>query len=77
MDISIPDVMIHVDESLPTNEMHRLEDRLRTDAGVISACVSHEDSHLLLITYNPDHTTAHHLLDLIKREGVHAELVGL
>lgn len=77
MDISMPDVMIHVDESLPPGEMHRFEDRLRTDAGVISACISHEDPHLLLITYNPDQTTAHHLLDLIKQEGVHAELVGL
>lgn len=77
MDIPMPDVMIHVDESLPPQEMRRLEERLRTDRCVISACTSHQDPHLLLVTYNAECTTAHDLLALVIREGVHAELIGL
>ncbi len=77
MDIPIPDFMIHVDESLSADDMHGLEERLRTDACVISACTSHEDPHLLLVTYNSDCTTSHDLLDLVTQTGVHAELVGL
>jgi hypothetical protein len=69
--------MIHVDESLSADDMHGLEDRLRSDACVVSACTSHEDSHLLLVTYNCDCTSSRNLLDLVRESGVHAELVGL
>ncbi|MBS4098833.1 MAG: hypothetical protein KGZ83_18580 [Sulfuricella sp.] len=77
MEISTPDLMIHVDETLALDDMRRLEDQLRADAGVISACTCDHDPHLLMVTYNADSTSSHNLLGLVKQTGVHAELIGL
>lgn len=77
MDISIVDMMVHVEETLPPERMHELEDAVRRDACVISACTSHSDPHLLMVTYNPDCTTSTSVLGTVQAEGVHAELVCL
>lgn len=73
----ISDLIVHVDESLETEELHRLEDYVRTDACVISACASHEDPHILLVTFNPQCTSSRNILNLVTSKGLHAELVGL
>jgi hypothetical protein len=75
--MDIVDMMVHVDETIPVEKMHELEDVVRTDACVISACTSHENAHLLLVTYNPACTTSSNVLHMVQAQGVHAELVGL
>jgi hypothetical protein len=75
--MDIVDLAVHVDETLPPERMHALEDAVRTDACVISACTSTQDPHLLLVTYNPDCTTSGRVLNMVQAQGVHAELVGL
>lgn len=75
--MDIVDMIVHVDETIPAERMHELEEVVRTDACVISACTSHENSHLLLVTYNPACTTSGNVLHMVQAQGVHAELVGL
>jgi hypothetical protein len=75
--MDIVDMMVHVDESIPAEEMHKLEEVVRTDACVISACTSNDDPHMLMVTYNPACTTSGNVLHMVQAQGVHAELVGL
>lgn len=75
--MDIVDMMVHVDESISTERMHELEEVVRTDACVISACTSHENSHMLVVTYNPACTTSGNVLNMVQAQGVHANLVGL
>lgn len=75
--MDIVDMIVHVDETVPAEKMHELEDAVRTDACVISACSSNENPHMLLVTYNPACTSSGKVLNKVQAQGVHAELVGL
>lgn len=75
--MDIVDMIVHVDETIPAEKMHELEDAVRTDACVISACSSNENPHVLLVTYNPECTSSSNVLSLVQAQGVRAELVGL
>lgn len=75
--MDIVDMIVHVDETLPAEQMHELEDVVRSDACVISACTSHEDPHMLLVTYNPECTSSGKVLNMVQAQGIHANLVGL
>lgn len=77
MDISIADVMVHIDESLSREALAKLEDAVRTDECVISASVPAGKMHLMLVAFNPDCTTTRNILCKVTEQGVHAELVGL
>jgi len=70
-------MIVHVDDTLPPEKMHELEDAVRTDACVISACSSNQNPHMLLVTYNPACTSSGKVLNMVQAQGVHAELVGL
>jgi hypothetical protein len=70
-------MMVHVDESIPPEAMHRLEDVVRTDVCVVSACTSNDNPHMLMVTYNPECTSSGKLLNMVRAQGVRAELVGL
>ena len=71
------DIIIHIDESLPDDEIHALERELGCHAGVYSACVSDRARHLMLVDYDPEGVKATDLLGMVRRQGVGAELVGL
>lgn len=75
--MDIVDMIVHVDETIPAEKMHELEDAVRTDACVISACSSNENPHVLLVTYNPECTSSSNVLSMVQAQGVRAELVGL
>lgn len=75
--MDIVDMMVHVDESVSPERMHELEDVVRTDACIISACTSNDDPHMLMVTYNPACTTSGNVLNMVQAQGVHAELIGL
>lgn len=77
MEISIADVLVHIDESLSREALAKLEDVVRTDECVISASVPAGKMHLMLVAYSPECTSAKHILLRLKGQGVHAELVGL
>ena len=75
--MDIVDMIVHVNETIPSERMHELEDVVLTDACVISACSSNDNPHLLMVTYNPACTSSGNVLNMIQAQGVHANLVGL
>jgi hypothetical protein len=77
MDINMVDVTIHIDESLDHDKRKSLVETLRKQEGVISVGHRDEKPHLLVVEYNPDQTSSKVLLERVKSDGIHAELVGL
>ena len=77
MSINIADVIVHVDETLPLDQLKTLEDHIHKMGGVVSACNRDDQPHLISVTYSPQQVKPHDILVRIESEGVHAELVGL
>lgn len=77
MEISIADVLVHIDESLSKEALENLENVVRKDECVISASVPAGKIHLMLVAFNPECTSSKKVLFNVNKEGVHAELVGL
>lgn len=74
---AIANFMIHVDEALTDAEMESLADTVCTSRCVTSACVSANDTHLMLVSYDSDCTTVRDIVKEVRSRGVHAEAVGL
>ena len=77
MSTDLSDVVLHIDETLPLNEVNVLETHIQNIGGVVSACNRDERPHLISITYNPARVKSHDILVKVESEGIHAELVGL
>lgn len=77
MSTDLSDVVLHIDETLPLNEVNVLENHIQKIGGVVSACNRAEQPHLISITYNPAQVKSHDILVKVESEGIHAELVGL
>lgn len=77
MDISLADVLIHIDETLSAETRGEVEGRLRAFDGVVSVHNPDDRPHLTIVQYRPDKTDADTLLRSIHDQGLHAELVGL
>jgi len=71
------DVVIHIDEDLADDAIHELERDLSYVPGVYCACVNDRARHLMLVDYDPENIAAGELLNVVRRHGVGAELVGL
>jgi hypothetical protein len=77
MDIQLTDVTIHIDEALPPAKRAEIEQKLRAIDGVVSVHNPDDKPHLAVIQYNPQKVRSAELLDTVRGEGVHAELIGL
>ena len=77
MSNNIADVVVHIDEMLTLDQLKSLEDHIHKISGVVSACNRDDKPHLITVTYNPENVKSHDILEKVKSEGVHAELVGL
>ena len=77
MSTDLSDVVLHIDETLPRDEVNVLESHIKNIGGVVSACNRDERPHLISITYDPARVKSHDILVKVESEGIHAELVGL
>lgn len=77
MDTRVADIAIHLDSALPEEELPRLEESVRREPSVISACLSPEDRHILLVTYDPERVSSTELVQRLRSRGVHAAAFGL
>ncbi|NEV63907.1 ATP-binding protein [Thiorhodococcus minor] len=77
MDISLADVLIHIDENLSPEQRAVVEQQLRGVEGVVSVHNPDDRPHLTIVEYRPDRTNAQALLEGVRGRGVTAELVGL
>jgi hypothetical protein len=71
------DILIHINESLDDNNIHKLEKKISFEPGVYSACVNEKARHLMLVDYDPETVRASEILAHVKQSGLHAELIGL
>ena len=77
MDIQLADVIVHIDEALPKEQRGQIEEQLRSMDGIISVHNPDDKPHLAVVQYNPELSSSGAILDMVKGQGVHAELVGL
>ena len=77
MRTNLADVIVHIDETLPFDQLETLENHIHKMGGVVSACNRDDQRHLITVVYNPEQVKAHDILVEVKNEGIHAELVGL
>jgi hypothetical protein len=75
--IDLVDVTVHVDENLDKPGRDRVESALRTIDGVVSVHNPDNRPHLYVVEYNPEKTSSHTILESVRGQNVHAELVGL
>ena len=77
MAIEMVDVTIHIDETLDHAHLEQLRDRMLGESGVMGAVYHDEKPHLMIVEYDPTKNSSENLLNAIKTQGVHAELIGL
>src|SRR3569832_2476343 len=77
MNARLNDVLVHINETLDDEALHRLEEGIRHDAGVISVGHRPEKTHMIMVVYDTDATRASSLLHRFEERGLHAQLVGL
>jgi hypothetical protein len=77
MNTRFNEVMVHISEILDEDTLHRLEDGVRKDAGVVSVGHNPETPHMLMVVYDSDSTRASSLLHSFKERGLHAQVVGM
>lgn len=77
MSINIADVIVHVDETLPFDQLKTIEDHIHKMHGVVSARNRDDQPHLISVTYYPEQVKSYDILVQVESEGVHAQLVGL
>ena len=69
-------VVVHIDESLNSNNREELLHKIEAIDGVLSADVQDQRPHLMIVDYNPHQTKSVDVLNGVQNSGVHAQLVG-
>ena len=77
MNIDLSDVTLHIDEELPPERRAQIEEKLRALDGVVSVHNPDDKPHLAVVGYNPETASSGAILEAVRNEGVHAELIGL
>ena len=77
MTTNVADFVLHIDETLPPEQLKTLETHISQMGGVLNASNRDEQPHLILVKYDPMKVKSHDILVKVESEGVHAELVGL
>ena len=71
------DILVHVDENIDHEHREDLTEKVRGVAGVVAARLDDAKPHLMIVEYDPDTAKSLDILECVKADGVHAELVGL
>lgn len=75
--MSLADTMIHVDENLDLSQREKLVEDIRKIPGVISPRFNPGKDHVLFVAFDPAETHTIDLLETVRQQGYHAELIGL
>lgn len=70
------ELVVHVDESLNNGQRSHMEETLVATRGISRAHFNKNRPHLMIVEYDPDETSSINVLSEIRREHVHAELIG-
>jgi hypothetical protein len=74
---TLTDVLVHVNEPMDEAAMLGIERDMRNDDGVISVGHRPGQSHLLMVVYDSATTQAVSLLQPLRAQGLHAQVIGL
>jgi len=77
MDTKMTDITIHIDENTTHDEREAFRNNLLVMNGVMAAASHDEKPHLMIIEYDPDIINSKEFINEAKKNGLHAELVGL
>ncbi len=74
---NVADVMLHIEETLPADQLRTLENHLYKMGGVLSATNRDDKPNMILVSYDPSKVQSHDLVAKVESEGLHAQLIGL
>jgi hypothetical protein len=77
MTTNIADVVLHIDEMLPPEQVKTLERHLYEMGGVIEAFNREDRPNLIQVKYDTGRVRSRDILLKVRKEGIHAELIGL
>ncbi|MFV1984042.1 MAG: ATP-binding protein [Thiohalomonadales bacterium] len=77
MNIEMADITLHINEETSADKRELLRDEFIKQNGVMSANSYSERPHLFVVTYDPGKIQSHSFLDIVKKQGLHAQLIGL
>lgn len=77
MNIKLVDVTLHIDEDLNAEQRETINESLRALDGVVSVHNPEKTPHLTIVEYDPDENSSKKILQRVKDQGAHAEIVGL
>ena len=75
--MSISNFVIHIDENLNEIEINEAVNVTGACAGVVSARISNDHRHLMLVAYDPSLGFSSHILGSVRSLGLHGQLIGL
>lgn len=70
------EVLVHIDETLDSELGSSLSQNVCKHEGVNSAHLIDNLPHLMVVAYNPHKTKHPRVIDSVKNNGVHAQLIG-
>lgn len=73
---STVELLLHINETLGTDHRNDIVTALEESPGVHEARFCENRVHLMLVAYDPDVTTSGSILDRVRHQSVHAQLVG-
>lgn len=77
MGTTLADVLVHVNENIDEATICSIEQDMRNAVGVIAVDRRAGQSHLLRVVYDPGVTQAVRLLQPLRAQGLHAQVIGL
>ena len=69
-------IVLHVDETLDEPVRDTISTSLESRPGIGSAHFTDGRPHLMVVEYDPDLTSSVSILASVKRQHIHAELIG-
>ena len=76
MATQVADVVLHIDATLPPDQLKTLERHLYEMGGVIKAFNREDRPNLIQVKYDTGKVRSRDILMKVQSEGLHAELVG-
>jgi hypothetical protein len=77
MDMTLNEVVVHINEFVDDATLHELEQGIRRDQGVISVGMRPNQSHLMVVVYDSAVARASSILHNFQERGLHAQLIGM
>ncbi|MDX9994420.1 MAG: hypothetical protein RBS28_03780 [Rhodocyclaceae bacterium] len=77
MATTLADVLVHVNENMDEAALRNIEQDIRKDIGVISVGHRSGQTHILMVVYDSGATRAAKLLQPLRAQGLHVQVIGL